>query len=45
MNNVKWLHMESASFFQFSNSPSGYWKITKKFGPQEKVEMTPLWLK
>ena len=39
MNNVKLLHIKCC-FFQFSNSPVAMKK--KKFGPQEKVEMTPL---
>ena len=40
MNNVKLLHIKCC-FFQFFNSRVAL-KNTKKFPPQEKVEMTPL---
>ena len=40
MNNVKLLHMKCC-FFQFFNNPVALQNL-KKFGPQEKVEMTPL---
>ena len=40
MNSVKLLNIKCC-FFQFFNSPVAL-KNLKKFGPQEKVEMTPL---
>ena len=42
MNSVKLLHIQCC-FFQFLNSPVAL-KYKKKFGPQEKVEMTPLFI-